>query len=93
MLCRSCGTEIAAKALICFRCGAATTEPTFKPAAPRRRPSALSLLTSILALILLVVLALYMGRAPYGGTPRLVSWAAVAIAVVVVALRAYVRRR
>ena len=31
MNCRSCGTEIADKALICFRCGAATTDPVRKP--------------------------------------------------------------
>ena len=31
MRCRQCGTEIADKALICYRCGAATTEATFKP--------------------------------------------------------------
>jgi hypothetical protein len=39
MQCRSCGTEIADKALICYRCGAATTEPVRKPYAARRRPS------------------------------------------------------
>ena len=33
MQCRSCGTEIADNALICFRCGTATTEAKFKPAA------------------------------------------------------------
>ena len=93
MRCRNCGTEIADKALICFRCGTATTEATFKPAAPRRRASALSLFTSILALVLLVLLALYMGRTPSGEMPRILSWAAVAIAVLVVALRAYLRRR
>ena len=93
MQCRNCGTEIADKALICFRCGTATTEPTFKPPAARRRGSALSLLTSVLALVLLVGLALYMGRVPSGETPRFFTWAAVAIAVIVVALRAYVRRR
>ena len=27
MTCRKCGTEIAAKAIICYKCGAATTEP------------------------------------------------------------------
>ena len=31
MKCRSCGTEIADKALICYRCGNATTEPRVKP--------------------------------------------------------------
>ena len=40
-----------------------------------------------------VLLALYMGRTASGETPRIVSWIAVAAAVVVVGLRAYVRRR
>jgi hypothetical protein len=37
MHCRQCGTEIADKALICYRCGTATTEATFKPAPIGRR--------------------------------------------------------
>src|SRR5436190_14354717 len=37
MRCRQCGTEIADKALICYRCGTATTEAKFKaPAAANR---------------------------------------------------------
>ncbi len=36
MLCRQCGTEIADKALICYRCGTATTEARVKP--PMRQP-------------------------------------------------------
>ena len=31
MTCRHCGTEIADKALICFRCGKATAEPRITP--------------------------------------------------------------
>jgi hypothetical protein len=31
MLCKYCGTEIADKALICYKCGNATTEPRIKP--------------------------------------------------------------
>ena len=31
MVCRQCGTEIADKALICYRCGHATTEPRITP--------------------------------------------------------------
>jgi hypothetical protein len=54
MKCRNCGTEIADKALICFRCGTATTEAKYKPsAAPRRRP-----LLPIVLVLLLVLLAL-----------------------------------
>ena len=33
MTCTHCGTEIADKALICYRCGNATTEPRIKPPA------------------------------------------------------------
>ena len=35
MKCRSCGAEIAANALICYKCGTATAEPRI-PAAVRR---------------------------------------------------------
>ena len=91
MLCRNCGTEIADKELICYRCGTATSEPKFKPAAaPRRSPA--SLLASVLALALLILLALYMGRIPGGDTPRYASWVAVAAALAVVVLRAVARR-
>ena len=31
MQCRSCGTEIADKAIVCYRCGAGTTDPVRKP--------------------------------------------------------------
>jgi hypothetical protein len=91
MICKKCGTEIAAKALICYRCGTATTEPLYKPA--RRKPAVASLVLSLLALVLLVMAAAYMGRSAGGESSRLLSWVAVAVAVVIVAVRAYVRRR
>ena len=93
MVCRKCGTEIADKALICYRCGAAVTEPTFQPAAADSRRSSSSLVASVLALALLVLLALYMGRMSTGDMPRYVAWVAVAVAVLVVAIRARRRRR
>jgi hypothetical protein len=37
MKCRSCGSEIAANALICYKCGAATEEPRIKPPAAKPR--------------------------------------------------------
>ena len=38
MKCRECGTEIADKALICFRCGASVQEAVHKPyVAPRKK--------------------------------------------------------
>ena len=61
MICKYCGTEIADKALICFRCGNATTEPRIKPPAgeslferPRRSRWPL-----VVIVILLVLLALF----------------------------------
>ena len=62
MICKHCGTEIAEKALICYRCGHATTEPRIKPPAegplferPRRR-SPIPILIAVL-----IVLALLAG--------------------------------
>jgi hypothetical protein len=43
MRCRFCDTEIADKALICYRCGRATTDPRVAPPPPpRTRPTALA---------------------------------------------------
>jgi hypothetical protein len=60
MKCRNCGTEIADKAIVCFRCGAATTDAVRKavPVTPRRRP-----LLAGVTVVLLLLLALYMGQA------------------------------
>jgi len=93
MQCRNCGTEIADKALICYKCGAPTTDAKYRPADIRPRSSRASLVASVLAIALLAVLALYMGRISSGETPRYVTWAAVAVAVIIVGLRAYARRR
>jgi uncharacterized membrane protein YvbJ len=60
MICRQCGIEIADKALICYRCGTATTEAKFQPAVPskrRRRPAvAIAVVVAVLLAILAVVL-------------------------------------
>jgi uncharacterized membrane protein YvbJ len=59
MQCRQCGTEIADKALICFRCGAATTEATFKPpASPSRRPSRVLIAVAVIVLVAALVIVL-----------------------------------
>ena len=59
MTCRSCGTEIADKAIICYRCGAATTDPVRKPVAIRRRSRVLP----AVLLVLFVLVGLYVGLA------------------------------
>lgn len=55
MQCRQCGTEIADKALICYRCGAATTEAKYKPYEP---PASRSIAPVVIAVIILAVLVL-----------------------------------
>ena len=59
MKCRQCGTEIADKALICYRCGTATTEAKFQPVVRSRRrlsPVAIAALIALLLAILAIVL-------------------------------------
>jgi len=60
MTCRNCGTEIADKALICFRCGMATVDAKYKPAPLPQRSSSRTLITTVIVLALLVLLALYL---------------------------------
>ena len=57
MKCRQCGTEIADKALICFRCGASVQEAVHKPyAAPRKkRPLIVYVIFAILVLIAIAI--------------------------------------
>jgi hypothetical protein len=92
MQCKHCGTEIADKALICYRCGTATTEAKYKPAAlPARRSS--GVVVQVLALVALVILALFMGRLTTGEVPRVIAWIVVGIALVLVVVRVSARRR
>ena len=60
MKCRECGTEIADKALICFRCGASVQEPVHKPyvVTKKKRPLIVYVIFAILVLMA-IVLALF----------------------------------
>jgi hypothetical protein len=60
MVCRQCGTEIADKALICYRCGTATAEATFKPHQPSRHASRPLLLVALLVVALLVLAVFFL---------------------------------
>ena len=92
MKCRQCGTEIADKAIVCYRCGTATAEAKFK-APPGRRPrSGVNLVSSVLAVVLLVLCALYMERFITVGAPNTLRWAIVVLAAAIVALRVIARR-
>jgi hypothetical protein len=93
MVCRQCGTEIADKALICFRCGTATSEPRVTPPAAGRGRPPLARGPIVLALLVLVVAALFMGQVASPGVPREVGYALAAAGLLALAWQAWSRRR
>ena len=90
MVCQNCGTEIADKAIVCFRCGQATVAAMRRPAPP---PSRLRGLLSLLALVLLALAALFLGQAGTIDVPPAARYAVIAAAVVLLAWRLIARRR
>ena len=92
MNCRHCGTEISDKAIICFKCGRATAEAPGGRTGPSR-PAARPAWVVLAALIVLVLGALYMGRAAAGDVPAWVSYTVAALAAAVLIWRIARRRR
>ena len=92
MICRHCGTEIADKAIVCFRCGAGTTDPVRRPAAVRPRRTRLF---ELVGLVLLVLLGLFLGQAGQTVVPdsyRLGAAFGIVMAIVVLVVRILRRR-
>ncbi len=87
MKCRNCGTEIADKAIVCFRCGASTSDPVRRPAAERPRRRYRSSLDLIVAFLLLIFFALYLGYAGHVTIPREVAWPIAGVALVLLIWR------
>jgi zinc-ribbon domain len=90
MVCQNCGTEIADKAIVCFRCGQATVAAVRQPAPP---PSRLRGLLSLIALVLLALAALFLGQAGTIQVPPTVRYAVMAVAVALLVWRLIARRR
>jgi hypothetical protein len=78
--CRVCGAEIADKALICYRCGAATAAPALKPAHSPR--SAATLVATVLALVVLSGAALFLQETAQAAPVRSAAWIVLGVAVV-----------
>ena len=71
MICKYCQTEIADRALICYRCGRSTTEPRITPPSggslfEHRRRSRLPLVAVVVAII---VMALLLALLYWSGVP------------------------
>ncbi len=83
MECRHCGTEIADKAIVCYRCGAGTTDPVRAPAPIGRRPGGgPPLVAGIVPLVAALVL-IVMARSSLHAEALTVAAAASALAGVV----------
>lgn len=85
MECRRCGTEIADNALICYRCGEATSErerpsPAARP--PRRLWSPI-----LLGVVLVLALGFFANLAAAGQTVSPAVWLMLAVAGVLLAWR------
>jgi hypothetical protein len=93
MQCRQCGTEIADKAIVCFRCGVATSDPVRKavPVTPPR-----DRLVPAGVVIALLAVALYTWQASRTAAnpelPQLAAGVALGTALVVVLLTLLRRR-
>lgn len=92
MQCRNCGTEIADKAIVCYRCGVATTDPVRKPATLASRRGGPPLFAGILPLLLALVA---LAGAQASGYPREMELAAAVLAAlgVLLVITRVVRRR
>jgi hypothetical protein len=69
VICKHCGTEIADKALICYRCGNATTEPRVKPPSEgplfeRPRRSRMPVVAIVVLILLALLIAWALGLRP-----------------------------
>lgn len=92
MICRTCGTEIADKALICYRCGTATTEARRRPAPlPKPRRGLAGRWTWLL--VLLAVLAAGGYRVVMGEIPPEVGYPVAGVAALALVLRQWQRWR
>ena len=92
MQCRNCGTEIADKAIVCFRCGVGTTDPVRKPVPIRPAGRGSSLVAGIVPLLLALAA---LAAAEPSGYPREMDIAAVILASIgiLVLIARLLRRR
>jgi hypothetical protein len=92
MICRQCGTEIADKAIVCYRCGTATTEASRRPAEIRPKRGRL---LPLVAFALLTLAALFLGQAGQTVVPaayRTPAEVVLGVAIVLAVVRV-IRRR
>jgi len=91
VICKNCGTEIANKAIVCFRCGQATFEAVRKAPAPGRGGFRSLILT--IGLLVLVLAGLFMGQVHTDTVPPVITYTITVLAAIVLAWRLLFARR
>jgi hypothetical protein len=92
MTCTHCGTAIADKALICYRCGRSTTEPP-ELRSSKGRTARRPLWPAALGLVVLVGAGLFMASAAAGAVPEWLRWTIAGCAAIVLVSRLAWRMR
>lgn len=96
MLCRNCQTEIADSALVCFRCGTATTERQREPVPidddrPKAQTAKRKWAPLLLAVAFVGVAAFFMTELADGTPPQPIVWLMLAFAGGLLAWRVHLR--
>ena len=73
MICRSCGAEIADKAIVCYRCGTPTADPV--RTTPARKPETKANWLWVVVMIVIVGLGAWLIPKTTPGSPqRIAAW-------------------
>lgn len=78
MVCKACGTDIADKAIVCYRCGTATAEPARQRSSAPARRGVRAVLAFVAMIALVAAGVALVPRTPAGG-PRILAYAALAL--------------
>lgn len=83
MTCRSCGTDIAEKAILCYRCGAPTAEPARQRSSAPAHRGVRAVVAFVVVMALIAAGVALIPRAP-AGVPRILAYSALMLVTFVV---------
>jgi len=89
--CRSCGAEIAEKAIVCYRCGTPTAIPQSTPPPVRRRAGRPAWIAVVIILAIIAAGVWLIPKTPPASAARWSTWAALVVVTFLVVWR--LRRR
>ena len=92
MICRNCGTTIADKAIVCFRCGTPTDIPVPARKGPPQRRSSRARLVAVFLLFVLSAAAWQLLTEPANSVNRWLGWSCVVLAVLLIPMVLFRRR-